>query len=43
MKEFAARVGDGLMYKRGHESLWIVPWGVNGLRVRLPLGTQSHG
>ena len=35
MKEFAAKFGDGLMYKRGHEKLWIVPWGVNGLRVRV--------
>ena len=35
MKEFAARVGNGLMFKKGHEKLWIVPWGVNGLRVRV--------
>ena len=40
MKEFAAKVGNGLMFKKGHEKLWIVPWGVNGLRVRV---TQQAG
>ena len=35
MKELASKVGNGLKFKRGHESLWIVPWGVNGLRVRI--------
>ncbi|HQC52870.1 MAG TPA: hypothetical protein PLE92_07020, partial [Lentisphaeria bacterium] len=35
MKEFASKAGNGLMFKKGHETLWIVPWGANGLRVRL--------
>ncbi|MBL7133477.1 MAG: glycoside hydrolase family 31 protein [Phycisphaerae bacterium] len=35
MEEFASRDGDGLVWKKGHERVWIVPWGTNGVRVRV--------
>lgn len=35
MKEFVRKAGNGLVFNKGHEKLWIVPWGANGLRVRL--------
>ncbi len=35
MEEFASIVDGGLVWKKGHETLWIVPWGVNGVRVRV--------
>ncbi len=35
MEEFASRVDNALMWTKGHERVWIVPWGVNGVRVRV--------
>ena len=35
MKEFASRDGKALVWHKSHERLWIVPWGTNGVRVRV--------
>jgi len=35
MEEFASRDGDALVWNKGHERIWIVPWGENGVRVRV--------
>jgi len=35
MNEFTSRDGNGLLWKKNNESIWIVPWGKNGARVRV--------
>jgi len=35
MQDFVTRDGSGLIWQKNHERVWIVPWGVNGLRVRV--------
>ncbi|MHC5057955.1 MAG: hypothetical protein ACYTKD_25100 [Planctomycetota bacterium] len=40
MKEFVTRRGEGLEWRRNHERLWIVPWGPDGVRVRLTADTD---
>ena len=40
MGEFASRDGDSLLWSRKHERIWILPWGQDGLRVRI---TQQAG
>ncbi len=34
MHDQVRREGRGLVWQNGHEQLWIVPWGRNGVRVR---------
>jgi len=33
--EFTKKVGDGFVWSRAHEQLWVMPWGRNGVRVRV--------
>jgi alpha-D-xyloside xylohydrolase len=35
MKEFTELAGKGFIYRHAHEQIWVVPWGVNGVRVRV--------
>ncbi|HAS81175.1 MAG TPA: family 31 glucosidase, partial [Verrucomicrobia bacterium] len=35
MIEFTKKVGDGFVWSRAHEQLWVMPWGRNGVRVRV--------
>ncbi|MDA1043745.1 MAG: family 31 glucosidase [Verrucomicrobia bacterium] len=35
MKDFTTPIQDGFIWHKGHEHVWIVPWGRNGLRVRV--------
>jgi alpha-D-xyloside xylohydrolase len=35
MREFTTETDGGLLWHRGHERVWIVPWGRDGLRVRV--------
>ena len=35
MNEFTKPKGDGFVWNRSNEQVWIVPWGKNGLRVRI--------
>ena len=35
MQEFLSREGNGLLWKKNHERIWVVPWGRNGARVRV--------
>ena len=35
MKEFTTHSAGGFVYRRGHEQIWVVPWGRNGVRVRV--------
>jgi alpha-D-xyloside xylohydrolase len=35
MQDFASRIDNGLLWKKNHERIWIVPWGRNGVRVRV--------
>jgi len=35
MQDFTERQGDGFIVRRGHEQIRIMPWGRNGLRVRI--------
>ena len=35
MSDFAKRDGEGLVFCKNHERMWIVPWGPDGVRVRV--------
>ncbi len=35
MKRFAKKVGNGFVWERQHERIWVMPWGKNGVRVRV--------
>jgi alpha-D-xyloside xylohydrolase len=35
MREFASQKNGGLVWRKKHERVWIVPWGTNGVRVRV--------
>ncbi len=35
MKEFLSRDADGLSWRKNHERICLVPWGRNGVRVRI--------
>ena len=35
MEAFTTREGDGFVFDRKHEKIWITPWGKNALRVRI--------
>jgi len=35
MKEFTKSKGDGCVWNRSNEQVWIAPWGKNGVRVRV--------
>ncbi len=35
MQEFARLEGDGFIWNKDGESLWVVPWRTNGVRVRM--------
>lgn len=35
MKNFTTLTDGGFLYRKGHEQIWVVPWGVNGVRVRV--------
>lgn len=35
MQEFTSHADGGLVWSRSHERLWIVPWGRDGVRVRV--------
>ena len=35
MKEFTTQEGHGFVWERNHERVWVMPWGKNGVRVRI--------
>ena len=35
MKEFTTLSGDGFVWQKENERIWVVPWGRNGVRVRV--------
>jgi len=35
MKEFTTLEGQGFVWEREHERVWVMPWGKNGVRVRI--------
>ena len=35
MKEFTKPKGDGFVWDRANEQVWVVPWGTNAVRVRV--------
>ncbi len=35
MNEFTTLTNPGFLWRRAHEQVWVVPWGVNGVRVRV--------
>ncbi len=35
MQDFTVREGDGFIFERKNEKIWITPWGKNALRVRI--------
>lgn len=35
MKEFTTIAGHGFVWERHHERVWVMPWGRNGVRVRV--------
>ena len=37
MKEFTKQVGNGFVWDRNHERVWVMPWGRNGVRVRVTM------
>ncbi|MFU8781009.1 MAG: TIM-barrel domain-containing protein [Kiritimatiellia bacterium] len=40
MQDFTTRKGDGFLLRKGHEQIWITPWGKNALRVRITREAQ---
>ena len=35
MKEFTRPRGDGFVWDRSNEQVWVTPWGKNAVRVRI--------
>ena len=35
MQQFTTTTDDGFIWQRAHERVWVVPWGRNGVRVRV--------
>jgi alpha-D-xyloside xylohydrolase len=35
MKDFTKQIDGGFLWNRSNEQVWVVPWGVNGVRVRV--------
>ncbi len=35
MKEFSVACDGGFLWQRRHEQVWVIPWGHNGVRVRV--------
>ncbi len=35
MKPFVTEHDGGFLWRRSHEQVWVVPWGTNGVRIRI--------
>jgi alpha-D-xyloside xylohydrolase len=40
MKQFTTLEGNGFIWERNHERVWVMPWGRNGVRVRVTQEAQ---